>query len=352
MLELRPKGGSVEESTIVRIFDIPGLLTPYFTGRDVLLNRLHDILKPPTRCGTSNDDRASFKRAALFGMPGAGKTQLALKYASQYREQYSAIFFVSAARLSTLNNGYERIVSLLDLPERSRTDPGVKVAAARTWFENSRSSDGRDWLLIVDNINPDIVHDDTTNTDDKNATVVDLVRNFLPRNGTKPHGSIILTTRKPRAAEIVVGGDANLCIRAGEMDEKEAVDLLQSASGKLDGGDKAQSIAKVLGYLPLAINQAATYLKVEDIEFEQFLEDFLKEKDEVPLRPPFHSRPTYRDRYTLFPWNFLTSFRSSTGLKMIIPSKAPRPQTSTGWLSKDWSKNHLFPPTYFASSHF
>jgi hypothetical protein len=280
-------GGPITGSKTVHIFDIPGLLAPCFTGRESLLDQLNDLLKSPTSPKSSAHDSASYQRAAIYGMPGFGKTQLALKYATRYREQYSAVFFVSAGRLSKLNDGFERIVSLLDLPERSRTEPGVKIAAARAWFENSRSEDGKGWLLIVDNINPDIPNDDNTISTDKNVTVADLVRDFLPREGTKPRGSIILTTRKPRAAEIVVGDDPSRCVGVGEMDEKEAVDLLLRVSGKSDDDDNsAWCIAKEFGYLPLAINQAATWMKVQDIGFASFLDDFRKEKNEVPFRAP------------------------------------------------------------------
>ncbi|KAH0565545.1 hypothetical protein GP486_001058 [Trichoglossum hirsutum] len=278
MLELKAGGGS---TTGLNIFDVPGLLSPCFTGRELLLGQLHAILKAPTQAERNEQDCISYRRAAIYGLPGSGKTQLALKYASHYREQYSAVFFVSAARISTLTDGYERIVSLLNLPERSRTDSRIKVAAARAWLENSTSDDGRNWLLIVDNINPDAVRDDNGNSDDMNATVIDLVRDFLPREGTRPQGSIMLTTRKPRAAEIVVGDDANLCIGVGKMDEEEAVNLLRRVSGKSEDADCVHRIAKELGYLPLAINQAATYIKVEEVELEQFLENFRREKDEM-----------------------------------------------------------------------
>jgi hypothetical protein len=286
-LDLRLEGGFIGESKTARIFDLPGLLTPCFTGRDSILNQLHNILQTPTKAETAEQDGIYYRRAAIYGMPGSGKTQLALKYASTYREQYSAVFFVSAARKSTLSDGYERIVSLLDLPETSRTEPGIKVAAARTWFENSRSHDGKNWLLIVDNVNPEIVEGEDTVIDDTDATVTDLVRDFLPREGTSPRGSILLTTRKPRIAETVVGSNSNLCIGLGEMDKKDAVDLLLRASGRANASDSAETIVKELGYHPLALNQAATLMKVADIDFEHFLENFRDEKDEVHLPPPF-----------------------------------------------------------------
>lgn len=66
------------------------------------------------------------------------------------------------------SEGYERIATLLDLPEKSRPDFGqaVKVAAVIVWLENSILENGRGWLLIVDNINPDkLIATDDTNPD-------------------------------------------------------------------------------------------------------------------------------------------------------------------------------------------
>jgi AAA domain len=263
-----------------RIFDIPSLLTPFFTGRDSHLDKLRDILQPPTKVETSDHDGVSYRRAVIHGVPGAGKTPLALKYASLYKEHYSAVFFVSAARIATLKDGYERIVSLLDLPQKSSDAQGVKVAATREWFEKSRSHCGRGWLLIVDNIN----------SDNMNAVADDLVRDFLPRDSTTPRGSIILTTRNLRAAEIVVGGDTNLCIEAGEMNEQEAVDILSRASGKSDDRNSAHRIAKELGYLPLAINQAATYTKAVNVDFEHFLKNLREENDTTSRFFHFHRK--------------------------------------------------------------
>jgi len=351
-LELAIQGGFLGESKTIRIFDLPGLLTPCFTGRDSILNQLHNMLQTPTKPETAKQDCIYYRRAAIYGMPGSGKTQLALKYASTYREQYSAVFFVSAARKSTLSDGYERITSLLDLPEKSRTEPAVKIAAARTWFENSKSHNGKNWLLVVDNINPEIVDVEDQIMDDLDATVTDLVRDFLPREGTSPRGSILLTTRKPRVAETVVGSNSNLCIGLGEMDEKDAVDLLLRASGRANGNESAETIVKELGYHPLAINQAAALMKVADIDCESFLENFRDEKDEVYLPSPFswvevNSRLICCSglHYILL----ILLLSCSTLATLIVLSKTPRQQKSTRWHLADCTKRRLFQQIYFVS---
>lgn len=293
MRQARPGDGSAKEA---RIFDIPSLLTPFFTGRDSHIDRLRDILQPPTNAKINDRDASWYRRVAIHGVPGSGKTQLALKYASLYREHYSAVFFVSAARIATLNDGYERIVSLLDLPERLSTVQAVKVDAARAWFENSRSDSGKGWLLIVDNIN----------SDDVNSMANDLVRDFLPRDGTMPRGSIIMTARSLRVAETVVGGAANLCVQVGEMNAKEALTLLSRASGISGDDDNAQRITKELGYLPLAINQAATYIKGANAKFVQFLDNLGEENDEVLLSASFIVHRKFKSRFTMLPHILLT----------------------------------------------
>lgn len=244
----------------------------------------------PLRAPPQNDNVISYRRAAIYGLPGVGKTQLVLQYASRCRERYSAIFFVSASTKITFSEGYERIATLLDLPEKSRPDSEqvVKVAAVRAWLENSISEDGRGWLLIVDNVNPDklIATDDTNpdgpvKPDKERATVLEIFRDYLPREGLASQGTIIFTTRKRDAAADLVGSSA--CVELSEMEPDEAVQLLLRVSGESnDGGDGfAKSVAKELSYLPVAINLAATLSRKLGVDFEVLLGYLQTEKDDV-----------------------------------------------------------------------
>jgi hypothetical protein len=265
----------------IQLFDIPGLLSPCFTGRKSYLDLLRNIVYSPLRAQAPNENRTSYRRAAIYGLPGVGKTQLALKYASEHRTDYSAIFFVSASTEVTLRQGYERIVALLDLPEilRADSDVNVKVAAARSWLENSRSRDGRGWLLIVDNVHPeklkaeDVNSDGPARLDEERATVDRINADFLPREGLTPQGTIIFTTRNLEAAERLVGCTANLCLEVVEMKPTEAVQLLLRVSGQSnDASDGlAERVANELGNLPLAIDQAASCMKKFGVDLEALL---------------------------------------------------------------------------------
>lgn len=84
-------------------------------------------------------------------MPGVGKTQLALKFATcgSQRNQYTYIFWVSAASVEKLTRDFSKLVDLLHLPGRYGLDQAIKLTVARAWLEDL--SVARSWLLVLDN---------------------------------------------------------------------------------------------------------------------------------------------------------------------------------------------------------
>ncbi|HUM92587.1 MAG TPA: ATP-binding protein, partial [Candidatus Competibacter sp.] len=111
-------------------------------------------------------------KAALQGMPGVGKTQLALKYAERHRQDYAAGLWVSAASRETLLSGFAALAGVLGLPERNEADQEKAVAAVRRWLNTTDQV----WLLILDN-----------------ADELELLHDVLPSG----RGHCLLTTRPP-----------------------------------------------------------------------------------------------------------------------------------------------------------
>jgi hypothetical protein len=87
-------------------------------------------------------------------MPGIGKSQLLLHYSkiSFDLDQYSHIFWISAASVDKLNQGFVKILDLVGHRDRYSEDHGAKLTTARLWLEEPRGDDGADWLLVLDNI--------------------------------------------------------------------------------------------------------------------------------------------------------------------------------------------------------
>ena len=187
-------------------------------------------------------------------MPGAGKTQLALKYAeSVYHErQYPFVFWVSGASVDKLKSGFSKLFDFVDAKGRAGLDQSTKCTAARTWLEDGESQTKRRWLLVVDNANRE---------------TVEHIREMLPRNNNS--GKIVCTTRTKQVAQSLATafGEQHSCIALPTPNTNDAVTLFLSVAGiereKLDAEElqKAKDVVKAVGRLPLAVDQAASFAK-------------------------------------------------------------------------------------------
>ncbi|KZP34656.1 hypothetical protein FIBSPDRAFT_810048 [Athelia psychrophila] len=187
-------------------------------------------------------------RFVIWGMPGLGKSQLALQYANLAFTMgvYSHVFFVSASTVEKLCQGLAQILGVLNHADRNHPDQAVQIAAVRLWFEQS----DRRWLLIIDNVT---------------AESAQFLREHLPRRNA--NGSILITTRTRHVAEFVANaaGQEYPIFELKALSKADSVSLLlkkagiqASASANLESAEK---LVNRMGSLPLAIEQAGSYMK-------------------------------------------------------------------------------------------
>ena len=179
--------------------------TPYFTGRDALLQTLHTAL-------SAGEQVALVQAQAISGLGGIGKTQTALAYAYRYRDHYHDILWALADARETLTASYLTFAQHLRLDVRTEHEQQRVVEVVKRWLR-----DHKGWLLILDNI------EDLT-----------LVHEFVP---TPRQGTLILTTRRAETSPVAralaldvlpeVEGILFLLRRTGHL-EREA-DLSEAA---------------------------------------------------------------------------------------------------------------------------
>ena len=183
-------------------------------------------------------------------MPGLGKTQLALKFATlaYQRSHYAYVFWVSAASAEKLTQDFSKLVDLLRLPGRYTSDRVTKLTMARAWLEDP--IDARNWLVILDNV----TQETTT-----------MLRDMLPRRNSG--GKLLLTTRTAKIAEMFAtsGGLPQLALQPPGIRDAVAM-FLDCAVMERDGTSEvsyaaAEQVVRSVGALPLAIDQAASYLR-------------------------------------------------------------------------------------------
>ena len=189
------------------------------------------------------------KILVVRGLGGAGKSQLVLNYLQEYRDDYSATFWIEAGQRESVDRDFLQIYKLLyglRAPEgQEMIKPEDAVLAVKSWFQR-RS--GR-WLVVFDSA--DAIGDE------EDKSYIDL-RHFLP---DAPSVNVIITTRSAIATEMTELEEVNVA----EMEPSEAAELfIRCAKLKTNSqaGIEVEIIVKELGYLALAITLAGSYVSM------------------------------------------------------------------------------------------
>ena len=201
-------------------------------------------------------------------MPGVGKTQLALNFATlAFRKgQYPYVFWVSAASAEKLTQDISKLVDLVRLPGRYTLNQASKLNAARAWLEDSTVATS--WLVVLDNVSEE--------------TAV-ILHNILPRKSYG--GRLLITTRVATIADIFTASGASSQLALQPPGIGDAIAML-SAGAKLERGGReeasyidAKRLVQSVGSLPLAIDQAASYMRETGSSAQEVLDVY--KSDEV-----------------------------------------------------------------------
>jgi len=212
-----------------------------FTGRRELLDQLGQRLGVGT---------TAVLPAALHGMGGIGKTQMAVEYIYRHLQDYEVVWWVQATQPTAIRT------SLTELAQHLRLDGAEEaITAVPAVLEALRvGKPYRRWLLVFDS-----------------AEDPDLVRPFFPVGGT---GEILVTSRNPDWAGIA----RPLEVAVFEREESK---LLLGRRGTELAEDDADRIADKLGDLPLAIEQAAAWLAETGMSASEYLRLFDEKVAEI-----------------------------------------------------------------------
>jgi hypothetical protein len=208
------------------IWNIPGR-TADLTGRAGLLAQL------------GADFRAGRPAQVLHGIPGAGKSTIAVEYAQRHRDDNDIGWWIAGEDTDAVPNALAELAVALRLADV--TDP-IQVALGRLYGVLRKR--GR-WLIVVDNAAGD----------------PDTLRGLLPQGP----GHVLITCRNPDWP----GAGA---VPVGDLDRADSVGLLRSRRPDLDVRD-AGRIAAELGDLAQAVEQAAGMLAETELDPAGYLRE-------------------------------------------------------------------------------
>ena len=184
------------------------------------------------------------------------------------------MFWMHASTVYRMNQAYKNIARKLCLP--GWNDPNVDTfQLVSEWLSDDTH---RPWLLVLDNADNMETFSTKPNLLSVGSEQTAPLINYLPRSS---NGSILITTRDKRVGERLANREKVIMVSPMALLEAEA--LLWSKvvqEGSLNK-TKSSELLKVLGYLPLAITQAAAYISENSITVEEYLEAFRAEDSEI-----------------------------------------------------------------------
>ena len=172
-----------------------------------------------------------------------------------------------ASSRARFKEAYQDIAERLKLP--GRDDPQQSVLRlVHRWLSDDENGP---WLMVIDSAD-----DSRTLFSGQPADVSGTEKSlasYIPKTG---RGSVLVTSRSLDAAERLVGDDATYPVPV--MTTNQATQLLHKRLGKTSKKDSEAeaSLLAALDYLPLAITQAASYVKRRGATVAAYLEEFRK----------------------------------------------------------------------------
>lgn len=271
-------------------FHVPFDSNKNYVDRTQVTHLLEKKLSPyDKQCGSA-------KRVVLFGLGGSGKTEIAVHFAQRQRHCYKAVFWVNGVDEIHMNAGYRDICRIVG-------KVGGDSEYNSTWEVQDWLSSHKGWLLIFDNVDDDIA--------------INALRQFL---NVGMEGDILITSRNPTTKAYWDG------VEISDMETHEAVTLLYNITGRQEPGEEVvrEKLLRDLGPLPLAVDQASSYMLATEMSLQEYHSLFRRRKSRLLNQFPSTLYNQESRETVMTTWNLsfqrIKSTHSEAAMLMLILS--------------------------------
>ncbi|MET7337294.1 FxSxx-COOH system tetratricopeptide repeat protein [Nonomuraea sp. NPDC005650] len=248
------------EARDVRPFEWPR--STVFVGRDNNLDELAEALSTAGRAAA--DVRPMIAQQVIYGMGGIGKSELVRQYGARYRDRYEVMVWITADTRTRILQGLAGLAETLHPPITLASDTEHAARWAARWLQMHAG-----WLVVLDNL------EDPADAEEW----LDLL--------THPNGHVIITTRRDAYW-------AGAHVHTLDLLSREAAtQLIVAVSERTDAAEivYAEQIAHELGYLPLALEQAAAFICQErTFSLKYYLQQLHEQPNRMYTQTAFGTR--------------------------------------------------------------
>ena len=242
-----------------------------FVGRPLLHKKMQIGFRKDLR-----ETQSTQTVAVVYGLGGAGKSQLVVNYVQEVKAIYSGVLWIDASNRDSIERDFGYLYRLLfKIPPQNQLalpNMDVLILQVRDWFVRRAEK----FLFVFDGAD---------NIDDPKDTLYVNLNDFIPPSASV---DVILTTRIWTARRF-----GSFSIEVHEMNKDEALTLLCNSSGLTyehlaNQQDEVERIIGELGYFALAINLAGAYISntpgvLEDLsqylpEYHRYRKQLLDQK--------------------------------------------------------------------------
>ncbi|GIJ97963.1 hypothetical protein Aspvir_000071 [Aspergillus viridinutans] len=260
------------------------VLQTVFTGREIEMNEIEEELEDP---------RQGRKGVVLRGLCGYGKTQLAVNYISVRRKLYDSILWIDCSSWDSIRDSFFQIWSNI---QGCMDDEQSPIERVLEWLEQVTNPA---WIMVFDG---------AKTADTSTAKNIDIRKYFPSCN----HGHVLLTTLSPYLhARLGYPG-----IHVQGVDDDAGAHILLRCAGVEEPDspavETAKAISRKVGGVPLALEQAGSFLRCGLYSLHEFNRRFQEEFAKSTFKTPvYHCIGAYEKGHTL--WAALEKLYDTAG---------------------------------------